>query len=135
MMMAEMKTSPRGAWAAAQRTLRLKGLKCCSVCREIKPTDEFHRRSGGDGVRSHCKLCNHKLAIAGKYKLTPAQYSAMRAETCMICDAPAQHLDHDHATGQIRGGLCSRCNMALGLMDDDPQRLREAAKYLEYFNG
>ncbi len=39
--------------------------------------------------------------------------------------------DHDHATGLIRGWLCDRCNIAMGLMKDDPARLRGAATYLE----
>ena len=40
------------------------------------------------------------------------------------------HLDHDHTTGKIRGMLCSNCNRAVGLMDDDPIHLIKAAAYL-----
>lgn len=39
-------------------------------------------------------------------------------------------VDHDHESGEIRGILCNNCNRALGLMQDDPKRLVEAAKYL-----
>jgi hypothetical protein len=39
-------------------------------------------------------------------------------------------VDHDHSTGAIRGLLCHRCNSAIGLMEDSPVRLREAAAYL-----
>lgn len=40
-------------------------------------------------------------------------------------------IDHDHATGAIRGLLCAPCNCAIGYMFDDPARLRAAADYLE----
>lgn len=58
-----------------------------------------------------------------------------RPEMCELCGrsggAKALHLDHDHATGKFRGWLCVRCNMALGLLRDSPQLLRDLADYLE----
>lgn len=41
------------------------------------------------------------------------------------------HIDHDHVTGRVRGLLCHPCNVAIGLMKDNPDTLRQAAKYLE----
>lgn len=59
---------------------------------------------------------------------------------CAICDNPAGNflngkpralsLDHDHTTGRVRGLLCSKCNFALGLMQDNPALLKKAADYL-----
>lgn len=40
-------------------------------------------------------------------------------------------VDHDARTGRIRGLLCRRCNTALGLLADDPARLRRLADYLK----
>jgi Recombination endonuclease VII len=41
------------------------------------------------------------------------------------------YVDHDHVTKQVRGLVCPPCNHAIGLMLDDPGRLRKAADYLE----
>lgn len=40
------------------------------------------------------------------------------------------HVDHDHATGQIRGLLCFGCNSILGLVKDSPDILQRAIGYL-----
>lgn len=52
---------------------------------------------------------------------------------CLLCgEAPDRwHIDHDHETGQVRGLLCHKCNVALGWFDDSPEKLRRAANYLE----
>ena len=55
---------------------------------------------------------------------------------CAICSTPAperlasMHLDHDHATGQIRGFLCIDCNHGLGKLRDEPDLLLRALVYL-----
>lgn len=42
-------------------------------------------------------------------------------------------VDHNHETGEVRRLLCSACNTALGIMDDDPEMLRWLADYIESF--
>jgi len=73
-----------------------------------------------------------------KYGMTTDQYKAMLADqggTCRICTQTLResstHIDHDHATGRVRGLLCQKCNVGLGHFRDNPEILRCAAIYLE----
>jgi hypothetical protein len=76
-----------------------------------------------------------------RYGLTEQMYADMLAaqgDACAVCRSdrwPGQHnvphVDHDHDTGKVRGLLCGKCNLAIGQMDDDAQRLRAAADYLD----
>lgn len=56
---------------------------------------------------------------------------------CEICAAPiterTAHIDHDHATNQVRGILCGLCNKGLGQFKDSLERMRAAVSYLEKF--
>lgn len=40
------------------------------------------------------------------------------------------HLDHDHKTGAVRGQLCTRCNIGLGYLMDDPERVLGLYNYI-----
>jgi hypothetical protein len=80
-----------------------------------------------------------------KYGVTREQYDAMRAAQgggCAICGSPAPgrgktklHVDHDHATGQVRGLLCGDCNTAIGSFRESVARLLSAAEYLRKHKG
>lgn len=59
--------------------------------------------------------------IRRQFGLDPDAYEQMLANQnggCAICGKePGQrrlHIDHDHATGVVRGLLCTRCNSSLG---------------------
>jgi hypothetical protein len=74
-----------------------------------------------------------------KYGVTPEWYDetlAAQGGGCAICGRPPRddislHVDHDHRTGELRLLLCFLCNNLLGDVDDDADRLRAAAAYLE----
>jgi hypothetical protein len=76
------------------------------------------------------------IHLKKEHGLTPAQYDTMSAAQqghCKTCGRGDQrlHVDHDHATGVIRGLLCGNCNRMVGLAGDNPATLRAAANYLE----
>jgi hypothetical protein len=61
---------------------------------------------------------------------------------CAICKKPevvvesgkaprTLHVDHCHSTLRVRGLLCQRCNLMVGLSKDSSAILRDAADYLE----
>lgn len=72
------------------------------------------------------------------YGLTMRDYEALRAEQgggCAICGAQNDSgydlaVDHDHSDGSVRGLLCRKCNVGLGLFRDAPQLLAAAIAYL-----
>lgn len=66
------------------------------------------------------------------------QYARLYTEQsgrCAICLEKPKTLrvDHDHATGVLRGLLCHNCNVGLGQFYDAPALLRRAAKYLGHY--
>lgn len=82
----------------------------------------------------------HKRLMSA-FGITLDQYNEMLAKqnhACAICGMTDQsnpkvfpHVDHCHATGKIRGILCSNCNMALGKFKDDTSLLYSAISYLQ----
>lgn len=127
-------------------------VKVCRRCRQTKHVTLMSRDGhAADGFRTLCLECNrddHRqtydsrarqdTALRSKYGMTVEQYEALLHEQggrCAICGADsgglrAHAVDHCHATGQVRGLLCSPCNRGMGLLGDDPERLRAAADYL-----
>lgn len=131
--------------AAAGRTVREKvsvpeGHKRCPSCGEVKPYSEWERnKTSSDGWCSYCRPCrgarNRDAYFRRKYGLSAEDLSVMIAEQrgiCCIClTARAEHVDHCHKTGRVRGVLCFSCNAALGQFKDQPAVMRRAAAYVE----
>ena len=76
-----------------------------------------------------------------KYGLDAQTYQRMLDEqggVCMYCRRPPTRrlcVDHCHATGVVRALLCDRCNMGVGHLGDDPERMRRAADRIEQSRG
>lgn len=78
-----------------------------------------------------------------KFGITSETYSLMLQRqngVCAICGNPetatrfgvvkALSVDHCHATGRIRGLLCSDCNTGIGKLKDNVTILQNAIRYL-----
>ena len=79
------------------------------------------------------------------YGITIEEYDRMFEEqggVCFVCKQPESHIgsgngrplsiDHDHETGKVRHHLCSTCNTAFGMIQEDPDRLRALLEYAEH---
>lgn len=75
---------------------------------------------------------------ARRYGMTVEQYWHLKrtnGDRCPGCHEPQTAgslcVDHDHASGRVRGLLCHRCNRLIGGAHDNPDTLRRLADYLE----
>lgn len=88
-----------------------------------------------------------KYWLRRKFGITVKQYDDMLAKQCGVCASCGKPetqidrqtkkirplaVDHDHKTGDIRALLCAACNMALGLMNEDFERIHALADYAEW---
>jgi hypothetical protein len=86
----------------------------------------------------HSRRTRHK-ELRRRYGITLAEYEARLAaqgSRCACCGSedpggPSFRVDHDHATGAIRGLLCNRCNSGIGMLGDTPEGVAKALTYLQ----
>ena len=125
-------------------------VKRCRACNQEKEITEFRRvgiKSSSDGRYTYCNTCHNekskawhhrnkkKVSISRKailHRVSPTVIKAiLKTGKCAICNSTEDlKIDHCHKTKKIRGLLCSRCNLGIGLFDDNPERLTQAAKYV-----
>ena len=79
-----------------------------------------------------------------KFGITLDQYNDMLKEQnyrCMVCNQVETRrgnkggirslaVDHCHTSGKIRGLLCGNCNVALGLLNEDRDRIYKLLEYI-----
>src|SRR6266404_271849 len=130
-------------------TMTIATEKRCSRCFRYRQLSDFSRDvKRSDGVYPQCMECNRarrkslrvdlRTNIRRDYDISLEQFDAMlelQAGLCAICSQPMQpgkhtHIDHDHATGNVRSLLCGLCNKGLGHFRDDQALCQAAAQYL-----
>lgn len=84
---------------------------------------------------------NNKLKF--NYGITLEQYNQIFEQQqgrCAICGIEQIKtmkrfaVDHNHITNKVRGLLCNRCNLAIGLFEDSIVGLNKAVEYLKKYN-
>lgn len=91
------------------------------------------RRDNPDAAQGN----DRRKRLKALYDLTPEQVEEMFAaqgHRCKICErAKVLVVDHNHETGEVRGGLCNRCNVTLGWIECKPldvENLRKVGRGL-----
>jgi hypothetical protein len=69
---------------------------------------------------------------------TVASMLEQQAGLCAICKmqlpiGKLRHVDHCHVSGRVRGLLCHKCNVGLGMFSDNAEKVAAALRYLKDF--
>ena|SRR5215216_526710 len=128
--------------AQNRATNRKRCNRCATVGRNpTHPLDDFHESADTpDRKRPHCKDCVRELRWkrSGIINMTVERYEAMLVEQSFRCAIPScktlpnrlLDVDHDHATGEVRGLLCRACNVIAGPTRDSVELLADIIAYL-----
>jgi hypothetical protein len=99
----------------------------------------YEKRYRGDPVWRENK---NRRRVLSKYNFSLEEFNRIlhgQDGACAVCKEVKHieekgkrlHVDHCHATGKIRGLLCSSCNITLGHAKDNVTRLKSLIGYLE----
>jgi hypothetical protein len=129
--------------AAFSRDKRRGHAARCKECRKAEVNawraanrDSYNEKERARYARTPTKWSGH---LKRRYGIDSVEYAErLKAQNgcCAICKASAAALaetlavDHDHATGKVRGLLCAKCNQMLGCARDRQEVLRAGAEYL-----
>ena len=111
---------------------------------EAAPSAETRQKRRQATARRYAKPENARRALLRKkYGITLEAFNAMlqaQNRKCLGCEEALQpgrytHVDHDHATGRVRGLLCHFCNTALGLVRESVETLLRLGIYVERHRG
>lgn len=129
----------------------------CTKCRETKSNDNFAKSKRNlNGRARECNACrnarqaerlldpeyreeakrvrelNRVSRVYGPGAVPLLESINAGTASCHSCGTREGRLciDHNHNTGKIRGILCHGCNVTLGFMSDDPDRLTYLLAYL-----
>lgn len=151
-----VKRRPKGSTSERDST----GNKQCGRCDRWLPEDAFRPgQKTSDGLHGFCRDCERawgrnayhaaggyrpEMGIFRKFKLREVTYQEMFSSQngcCAACGesvAERLNVDHDHSCCNgsttcgkcTRGLLCRKCNLALGLLEDNLDKVAGLFNYL-----
>lgn len=93
-------------------------------------------------VKEKVNLKKKDKFLQTKFGITLNKYLSillLQDNCCKICGLNMDNyskyfdVDHNHENNQVRGLLCNRCNMGIGLLRDDFNLVKNAIDYLEKY--
>lgn len=121
-----------------------------TIYRKSAKSKEYHSKWNKEAGKEYFKKSRLKYTIKNpeirkkyhfkyKYGISLEERNGLLAKQnfkCAACDENFKsfsskdiHTDHCHIRGEIRGILCAPCNMALGMMKENSQRIMRLAAY------
>jgi hypothetical protein len=109
----------------------------------------YHSRKAKQMETGEWQISLRNRHLKATYGLSQEDVDRMAADqnnACGICGChitsaytgdqnKTVHVDHSHATGQVRGLLCHHCNKAIGNFKENITTLRNAIAYLQKHSG
>jgi Recombination endonuclease VII len=126
----------------------------CIHGHEFTPENTYHSVNQLGNPRRQCITCRNRVFAARSrdnhlkrlYNISEEFYDQllMRQDfKCALCNEESKatgknarlHVDHDHRTGKVRGLLCYGCNIAIGFLEENPDKVQKVLDYLEFHRG
>ena len=127
----------------------------CGTCKDSLSLSSFGvDKSKKSGKRTTCKRCDNKRQsfevkqnqhFKRSYKLSFNDINNILKNQMGLCGNRGcgvmivlerttknkAYVDHNHMTGKVRGLLCNSCNLALGHMKENKNRILGLTEYLQ----
>jgi hypothetical protein len=91
------------------------------------------------GKTEHAKTLKKANILKNKYGMSVEAFNKMLQDQMGVCAIGGGvevrggrlHVDHSHNTGKVRGLLCHKCNVAIGLLKDSTEVILKAYSYIQ----
>jgi len=117
--------------------------------KRYKKTDAYHRvqnKHHRKHYKEHPEIYRTRH-MKYKYKMSEKDYNLLLEEQNFRCASCGIHkdehllnykkyrlcIDHNHLTNKCRGLLCVKCNFALGLLDENVEKMQKLIAYIKKY--